>query len=181
MRDLDTLEIAVAEVEQGNVAAFRQIVEATSNRLIRMTARIVGNMVEAEDVVQETYVKAHRAISEGKFDHRAKVETWLYRIAVHAALDARRRRKTKELSDDQVPNAAWEPFAQLEARQALIELDDWLRQLPEEQRVVLVLKAVDDLSTKEIAEILQCSEGAVEQRLVRARQSLRDKKGEAHD
>jgi RNA polymerase sigma-70 factor (ECF subfamily) len=181
LSDLDRLEHAVAQVEQGNLEAFRQIVEATSSKLIRMTARIVGTVVEAEDVVQEAYVKAHRAISEGKFDHRAKVETWLYSIALHSALDARRRHKHKELNEDQAPEAAWEPIAQLEARQALLELDDWLSELPEEQRVVLVLKAVDDLTTKEISEIVQCSEGAVEQRLVRARQALRDKKGVADD
>jgi RNA polymerase sigma-70 factor (ECF subfamily) len=136
---------------------------------------MMGNVTEAEDVVQETYMKAHRALVAGQFDHRASVETWLYRIAVRTALDSRRKRKHVVLDDEAVDQAAWVSPGQLEARQALREIESWLGQLPEDQRTVLVLKVMEDLSSKEIAEILQCSEGAVEQRLVRARQALRDK------
>jgi RNA polymerase sigma-70 factor (ECF subfamily) len=68
---------------------------------------------------------------------------------------------------------AWDGTASAEARMALLELDDWLSELPAEQRLALILKSVEGLTSSEIAEVMNSSEGAVEQRLVRARAALR--------
>ncbi len=173
------LEEAVRRFQEGDRSAFRAIVEATSARLLRLAARMLGSLSEAEDVVQESYVKAHRSLLEGEFDRRARVETWLYRIVVNASIDAKRKRKRtpQPASDDIVLDPGWDGAASAEARLALQELDDWLKDLPEEQRAVLVLKAVEGLGSAEIAEILGVTEGAVEQRLVRARATLREKRG----
>lgn len=175
MQDLDA---AVTRVQAGQSDAFRHIVAATQARLVRMAARMVGNLAEAEDVVQEAYVKAYRAIVAGQFDQRAKVETWLYRIVVHAAIDSSRQRRGRARRDDEAAtDLRYEPFEQLEARHALGEIAELLSGLPEEQRTALVLRTLEGLSSKEVAHILECSEGAVEQRLVRARQTLREKRG----
>jgi RNA polymerase sigma-70 factor (ECF subfamily) len=149
------------------------MVAATSPQLVRLAARILGNLPDAEDVVQESYMRAHRALVEGRFDQRAKVSTWLYRIVSNAAIDALRGRGRRPLSSDTLPEGAWDGASSAEARLALTELDDWLSDLPAEQRTAIVLKSVEGLTTAEIAEILQCSEGAVEQKLVRARAALR--------
>lgn len=161
----------------GDVDAFEPLVVATSAELVRLSARILGNMADAEDVVQESYVKAFAALVEGQFDGRSSVKTWLYRIVTHASIDALRRSGRRERVTDAAASAEWVSGEVAEARLALAELADWLAALPGEQRATLVLKAVEGLSTPEVAEIMQCSEGAVEQRLVRARTTLREKRG----
>lgn len=164
------LEKAAAAVSAGDRSAFTRIVAATHERLVRVSARLLGSVPDAEDVVQEAYVKAYRALAAGKFDGRSKVSTWLHRIVLNATTDAKRARKGEPpRSESSPPDVA----GSTEARLALRELGDWLSTLPDEQQVVVVLKAVEELSSAEIAEILGCSEGAVEQRLVRARTALR--------
>lgn len=169
---MSSLEDAARRVQRGDVSAFRIVVEATAARLVRLSARIMGSVSEAEDVVQESYVKAYRALRDGRFDERARVETWLHRIVVNASLDARRKRartKTDALETD----VAVEGPA--EATVALRELAGWLDELPDDQRAALLLKA-DGMASTEIGEVLGCSEGAVEQRLVRARAALRKRR-----
>jgi len=173
---LDTLEKAVDRVLSGDRSAFQQIVDATSQKLVRLGARIMGNQADAEDVVQEAYVKAYRALSAGEFDRRSSTNTWLYRIVVNGAIDAKRTQKRRaEASDEQI-DPGWDGAARAEARLALSELDDWLQALPPEQRAALVLQSMEGLNNTEIAQVMGVSEGAVEQRLVRARASLRQKR-----
>jgi RNA polymerase sigma-70 factor, ECF subfamily len=173
---LETLEQAAARVASGDSAAFQTIVSATSDRLVRLGARLLGNVSDAEDVVQEAYVKAYRALLAGQFDGRSSLTTWLYRIVTRGAIDALRAgKRQKTTPSDSLPEAAFDGLGQVEARLAVVELANLLEGLPEEQRVALVLKSVEGLSTPEIASILGCSEGAVEQRLVRARAALRER------
>ena len=173
---MDILEKAVDRVLSGDRSAFQQIVDATSQRLVRLGARIMGNQADAEDVVQEAYVKAYRALTAGEFDRRSSTNTWLYRIVVNGAIDAKRTQKRRaEASDEQI-DPGWDGAARAEARLALSELDDWLQALPPEQRAALVLQSMEGLNNTEIAQVMGVSEGAVEQRLVRARASLRQKR-----
>ncbi|HEY6079093.1 MAG TPA: sigma-70 family RNA polymerase sigma factor [Polyangiaceae bacterium] len=174
---MDNLGEAVERVRAGDTAAFQRIVDATSARLVRLGARMLGNVVDAEDVVQEAYVKAYRALVTGEFDGRANVATWLYRIVTNQAIDAMRGRARRPKPTDTADETSSE-LASAEQKLALAELADWMDELPPDQRATLVLKAVEGMTSPEIAEILQCSEGAVEQRLVRARAALR-KRSEA--
>ncbi|HYQ27809.1 MAG TPA: RNA polymerase sigma factor [Polyangiaceae bacterium] len=173
---MDTLEKAVDRVLSGDRSAFQQIVDATSQKLVRLGARIMGNQADAEDVVQEAYVKAYRALTAGEFDRRASVNTWLYRIVVNGAIDAKRSRTRRAESSDEQVDPGWDGAARAEARLALSELDDWLQALPAEQRAALVLQSMEGLNNTEIAQVMGVSEGAVEQRLVRARATLRQKR-----
>jgi RNA polymerase sigma-70 factor (ECF subfamily) len=176
---LSNLEGAVARFLKGDTAAFQELVDATSARLVRLGARMLGNMADAEDVVQEAYVKAYRSLLDGQFDRRAKVETWLYRIVVNAAIDARRKRARREPTLEITEDTALADDAPIETRLALAEIADWLGALPPDQHAALVLKVVEGRESSEIAEILGCSEGAVEQRLVRARATLRQRRNES--
>ncbi len=133
---------------------------------------MMGSVTEAEDVVQESYVKAHRALVAGKFDARSRVETWLYRIVVNASLDAKKKRAREKAEPLDVEIAA---RGSAEEALALRELAAMLEELPEDQRGAILMKA-DGMASSEIAEVLGCSEGAVEQRLVRGRQTLREKR-----
>ena len=173
---MDTLEKAVDRVLSGDRSAFQQIVDGTSQKLVRLGARIMGNQADAEDVVQEAYVKAYRALTAGEFDRRASVNTWLYRIVVNGAIDAKRSRTRRAESSDEQVDPGWDGAARAEARLALSELDDWLQALPAEQRAALVLQSMEGLNNTEIAQVMGVSEGAVEQRLVRARATLRQKR-----
>jgi RNA polymerase sigma-70 factor (ECF subfamily) len=169
---LDNLGEAVERVRAGDAAAFQRIVDATSARLVRLAARMLGNVIDAEDVVQEAYVKAYRGLMAGEFDGRANVSTWLYRIVTNQSIDAMRSRKRRPPPTD-LADESTSDLASAEQKLALAELSDWLSELPPDQKAALVLKAVEGLTSPEIAEVLQCSEGAVEQRLVRARSALR--------
>ena len=173
---MDTLEKAVDRVLSGDSSAFQQIVDATSVRLVRLGARIMGNQADAEDVVQEAYVKAFRALKAGQFDRRSSAATWLYRIVVNGAIDAKRSRTRRAEQSDLQIDPSWDGAAFAEARLALSELDDWLEALPPDQRAALVLQSLEGLNTSEIAQLLGVSEGAVEQRLVRARTTLRQRR-----
>lgn len=132
----------------------------------------MGSVTEAEDVVQDSFVKAHRALIAGQFDERSRVETWLYRIVVNASLDAKKKRARARTEPLDVEIAA---RGTAEETVALRELSAMLEELPEDQRGAILMKA-DGMSSAEIADVLGTSEGAVEQRLVRARQTLRQKR-----
>jgi len=173
---LDTLEKAVDRVLGGDSSAFQQIVDATSVRLVRLSARIMGNQADAEDVVQEAYVKAYRALKAGEFDRRSSAATWLYRIVVNGSIDAKRSRARRAEASDTLIDSSWDGAAFAEARLALDELNDWLSELPPDQRAALVLQSLEGLNNGEIAQVMGVSEGAVEQRLVRARATLRQRR-----
>ena len=91
MADVD-LRLVAARVARGEASAFRAIVEVTRGAMYRLAARLTGNLGDAEDALQEAYVDAYRALSQGKWDGRSKVETWLYRIVTNACLDLLRSR-----------------------------------------------------------------------------------------
>ncbi|MFO0548856.1 MAG: RNA polymerase sigma factor [Polyangiaceae bacterium] len=166
------LGLLAARVERGDTAAFRAIVDHTRAKLFRLAARIVGDLADAEDALQDGYVNAYRALSGRTWDHRSRLETWLYRIVTNACIDLLRKRK-----EGAAPTSASEPrfdgMVSAEARVALRELDAQLSTLAPQDRAALVLVAVEGLSARAAAEALGCSEGAVEQRIVRARATLR--------
>jgi len=170
------LQLQAARVAQGDRAAFRTIVQHTQVPLLRLASRLLGDSAEAEDVLQEAYVKAFRALAADRFSGDAKLETWLYRVVTNAALDHMRRRRPKEKSVSELPEPQVDGAGSAEARMALRELDHWLKDLTPDQRAVVVLKAIEGMTTPEAAQVLACSEGAVEQRLVRARATLRERR-----
>lgn len=173
---MSDLESAVERVLRGDGSAFEEIVSATSARLVRLSARMMGSLADAEDVVQEAYVKAYQSLVSGRFDRRSSVETWLYRIVSNATIDAMRSRGRRAQQADTLEETAGPGIAGAEARVALAEIASWLGELPPEQRAALTLTALEGLSAAEAAEILGISEGAVEQRLVRARATLRERR-----
>jgi RNA polymerase sigma-70 factor (ECF subfamily) len=135
----------------------------------------VSDIVEAEDVVQESYVSAYQALVEGSFDGRSSVTTWLRRIVINRAIDALRSRRRRPRLDDTQIEFSWAGASSIEGSAALAELDEWLQSVSPDQRAALVLSVMEGMSNAEIAEAVGCSEGAVEQRLVRARVALRQR------
>lgn len=152
--------------------SFEQLVAETSADLYRLALRLTGDPAAASDVLQTTYLRAFEGLRAGTFRGECKLETWLYRIVMHAAFDARRADRRRDLlhqaarCDDAAPE-------RLEATVELSELRSALATLPEEQRSALVLKELHGLTGRQTAEVMERSEGAVEQLLVRARAELR--------
>ncbi len=165
---------AVAEAaSRGDAAAFERIVAATQDELYRLVARVTTDLELTEEVLQDGFLRAFAALRRGEFSGKSRLRTWLYRIFLNLSLDARRGRLRTQAREAQWRPPEPDSLSRIEARVQLRELARWLEALPAEQCAVLVLKEVEGRRTAEIAEILECTVGSVEQRLVRARAALR--------
>lgn len=179
-------EALVARAQAGDAQAFAELVERYERKIYRLARHITGNDEDAEDVLQEAFLKAYENLPG--FQGQSKFYTWLVRIAVNEALMKLRRRKTgKMVSLDETIDtgeetmareiAVWEdnPEEQYSREELRRILEEAIETLPPLYRTVFVLRDVDELSTEETAEALGISVPAVKSRLLRARLQLRDK------
>lgn len=176
--------ISLEALRNGDRAEFARLVEQYDAFIYRLALRIVGNPQDAEDVLQETFIKALKHLSE--FDGRSSLSTWLYRIATNEALMILRKDKGTTVSldepddnsdDEQEPLEVVDwcclPEETLMSAEAKEYLDKAISELPATLRVVVVLRDIQGLSTRETSEVLNISEMAVKTRLSRARLQLR--------
>ncbi len=176
----------VARAQTGDAEAFAELVERYERKIYRLARHITGNDEDAEDVLQEAFLKAYENLPG--FQGQSKFYTWLVRIAVNEALMKLRRRKTgRVVSLDETIDtgeetmareiAVWEdnPEEQYSREELRRILEEAIETLPPLYRTVFVLRDVDELSTEETASALGISVPAVKSRLLRARLQLRDK------
>ena len=176
----------VTQAREGDNRAFSELVKRYEAKIFRLAQHITQNREDAEDVLQETFLKAYEHLDQ--FQGNSKFYTWIVRIAVNQALMKLRRRKTDktvsldegiDTGEDTVTReiAAWdEDPEQRFTREELGEiLDSTVQSLAPAYRSVFLLRDVDDLSTEETAEALGISVPAVKSRLLRARLQLREK------
>jgi RNA polymerase sigma-70 factor (ECF subfamily) len=142
-----------------------------------VAARMLGDRAEAEDLAQDVFVKAYHSL--GDFHGEAQFATWLYRITANSCLNYRKKRQRerqfKTDLTDLAPfglNGASSPHAVLERRQLKEQLEKSIRALPEDQRIVLILRDVEGLSYEDIAGCLGIELGTVRSRLHRARMEV---------
>lgn len=177
-------DLSIQALIAGDRAEFARMVEVFSSRIYRLALRTVGDPQDAEDVLQETFLKANRGLAN--FEARSSLSTWLYKIAVNEALMILRKRKP-DLRIDEEPSeeADEDPVLQLEDwccrpetefvnQEARSFLETSIRALPPTLKTVFQLRDIDGLSIKETAEILGISETNVKVRLMRARMKLRN-------
>jgi RNA polymerase sigma-70 factor (ECF subfamily) len=164
---------APEQLPAGPPKELEALIRRMADPLLRLAARIVGNVPEAEDVLQESWSRALRSLRQGGFDQRSSLETWLYRIVTHAALNARRAQRRRAEREVHYAPPTMDAQGALEATLALRDLARCLDELPEAEAAALVLKELQGLTAAQVAQVLECSEGAVEQRLFRARATLR--------
>src|SRR5690242_2930833 len=178
--------VLVAQAKDGDTQAFGELVRRYEGKIFRLAQHITQNREDAEDVLQETFMKAYEHLEQFKGD--SKFYTWIVRIAVNQSLMKLRRRKNdKSVSlDEQIDTgedtvvreiAAWgedpeERFSREELSEILDSAIDGLEPL---YRSVFVLRDIDELSTEETAEALGLSVPAVKSRLLRARLQLRER------
>ena len=176
----------VAQSREGDSRAFSELVRRYEGKIFRLAQHVTQNREDAEDVLQETFMKAYEHLDQ--FQGNSKFYTWIVRIAVNQALMKLRRRKTDrsvsldetiDTGEDTVVReiAAWDenPEARYSREELGSILDTAIQSLEPPYRSVFVLRDIDELSTEETAEALGLSVPAVKSRLLRARLQLREK------
>lgn len=178
-------EFSLEALQAGDKAEFARLVDTYSTQIYRLALKMLADEQDAEDVLQNTFMKALQSIEN--FEGRSSLSTWLYRIAVNEALMSVRRQKptvpvAMDYEDDedelqhptQFTDWCCLPEEDLLSAEAKKHLDLAIRRLPEKLRVVFILRDIEGLSIRETSEALDLSETAVKTRLLRARLNLRE-------
>ena len=175
----------IEKVLAGDSNAFGELVEAYQDKVYNLALRMCGNADDAFDLAQDAFFRAWRGLSGFQFE--SAFSTWLFRLTSNVCLDwlrAKKRRPTVSLTtlDDEGEEVQMEirdpgksPEELLLAAEDRAAVAKAMNELPVEFREILTLRAIDDLSYTEIAEILHLREGTVKSRLSRARLALRNK------
>jgi len=170
--------MALERAQEGDAEAFRMLVEQNSHTVFRLAFRMTGNEQDAEDIVQETFLRAYKNI--GRYDARAKVSTWLHKITSNCAIDLIRKRKRRP-ADSLEEQAASQAPASSEPGPDRVALGHELgsrvaaalENLSAKERVAFSLRHFEELSIREIAEVTQSPEGSVKNNIFRAVRKLR--------
>jgi len=169
--------LLIVRVGEGDIEAYRELVWRHAERLHHFALRLLRNSADAEDVVQETFLRLWLHATE--YTPTARVATWLHRIAHNLALDRLRKlRHFEELDDASEHMQIADPQPDiLEVRRDAEGLHRALDALPVRQAAAMVLVHINGLSGKEASEVLDVSEGALESLLARARRNLKARMG----
>ena len=175
----------VERVQAGDKAAFDVLVRKYQHRVLKLVSRFVSDAAEAEDVAQEAFLKAYRALASFRGD--SAFYTWLYRIAINTAKNAlvSNRRRPVDFDLDLQDPEQYDRHARLKegdtpegvllTEEIRSVVEKAMEQLPEDLRTAIVLRELEGLSYEEIAEAMDCPVGTVRSRIFRAREAI-DKK-----
>jgi len=184
VQEIDDLNLA--ELKQGNQSELARMVTRYSDSIYRVALRMLNNPSDAEDILQETFIKAIRALPT--FEGRSSLSTWLYRIAVNESLMLMRKQKPEAVvaedefknSDDidsypvfQIQDWCCLPEKDFMSNETKSILDHSIQKLSENLKTVFILRDIEGLSIQETAEALGLTETNVKTRLLRARLKLR--------
>lgn len=169
----------LSAMRQGDEVALDELIQRKTNPLLQMTYRILGDLEEARDVVQVTFFRVWEHCE--KFDDRWSPNTWIYRIANNLAIDQLRSRKSRDRSTEPVRvhqrqvfgDRARRDSARIHEEEVMGIFRELAADLTEKQRSVFVLRELEGLSSKEVAEIVGCRESTVRNHLFNARKILR--------
>jgi RNA polymerase sigma-70 factor (ECF subfamily) len=186
MTERECDQLLVERVQAGERQAFDLLVVKYQRRLMRLVSRIVHDPAEAEDVVQETFIKAYRAIRHFRGD--SAFYTWLYRIGINNAknfLASQSRRTPTSTENDAEQAEAFDsgeqlrdintPESVLASQQIARTVNAAMDALPLDLRTAIVLREIEGLSYEEIADIMACPIGTVRSRIFRARDVIAEK------
>ncbi len=166
----------VQSAQQGDTEAFRMLFEQNRQRIFSLAFQYTKNAEDAEDILQETFIKTYSFLDKFQIGNDTNFSSWIYRIGINCSIDYLRRKKKRKrdfsdwdsvertYSDDNHSNP--ENAARLEELREKISI--LVEMLSPRQRMVFILKHYQQLSIKEIAELLECSEGSVKKQLFRA-------------
>lgn len=181
--DQDADKELVHQVQQGNKRAFDLLVLKYQRRIMRLLAQMINDPAEVEDVAQETFIKAYRALPQFRGD--SSFYTWLYRIAINSARNWQAASKRRPLPINEYQNEEGETFSvestltdhttpesELVSRQVASTVKTAIDQLAPELRTAIVLREIEGLSYEEIAQVMNCPIGTVRSRIFRARETI---------
>jgi RNA polymerase sigma-70 factor, ECF subfamily len=180
----DELQLVTA-ARAGDISAFENLVNRYERKIFRLGMNITGNREDAEDVMQEAFLKAYQHLPE--FEGNSRFYTWLVRIAVNQALMKLRKRRPNQVSLDEeietgddsffrdVEDWGPSPAERFEQTQLHDILNSAISELDPSFRIVFQLRDIEEMSTEETADVLHLSVPAVKSRLLRARLKLRQK------
>ncbi|WP_017754723.1 RNA polymerase sigma factor SigW [Calidifontibacillus oryziterrae] len=175
----------IKQVKKGDQNAFAEIVELFKDKVYQLCYRIVGNAHDAEDLAQEAFIRAY--VNINSYDTNRKFSTWIFRIATNLSIDRLRKKKPDYFLDAEVEGTeGLTMYSQIASEEPLpeesvenLEFQQWIQQeineLPVMYRSVIVLKYIEELSLKEISEILDLPIGTVKTRIHRGREALRNR------
>ena len=178
----DSDAVLTDQARKGSMKAYRALVKRHAPDVFRLAYHLTSNAADAEDVVQEAFLRAHRALSG--FESRSSFGTWLYRITKNCAFDLlRNRKRASELQDavnglratesERGSDPRWSPDRQLLSGEVQDVVDGTLARMTELERTAFLLRHVEGHSTAEISEILQRTPEATKQAVFRAVRRLR--------
>ncbi len=169
----DPDEVLLERIARGDMAAVSALVSRKLPKLLSLGRRMLNDPVEAEDVAQETLVRTWKQAATW-VPGKARIDTWMHRVALNLCYDRLRRRKDNVSSDDiEIVDDAAGPSAQLEQAQTAQALQNALAQLPERQRTAITLNYYQEMSNIEAAAVMGVSIEALESLLARGRRTLR--------
>jgi len=176
----------VVKAQRGDKRAFGILVEKYHKKLTRLLSRMVRDQSEIEDIVQDSFVKAYRAINNFRGD--SAFYTWLYRIGINTAKNhlvslGRRPKAMNEVEIEDVENfedgdelrSIETPENTMMTKEIVATVNDTIEGLPDELKEAISLREMDGLSYEEIAELMQCPIGTVRSRIFRAREAIAEK------
>ena len=170
-------ELLIERAKKGDVSAFSELIKRYERYVLNLVYRTLGRAEDAEDIAQETFVKAYLHIK--KFKGESKFSTWLSKIAMNLCMDKIRERSNRE---ENLEEGVWltipqdnyySPEETVERLEIQEKIKNAVSSLPEDLRMVFILREFEDLSYQEISEILNIPMGTVESRLHRARMRLK--------
>jgi RNA polymerase sigma-70 factor (ECF subfamily) len=183
MSDREADQLLVEQVQRGDKRAFELLVVKYQRKIFRLLSRLIRDAAEIEDVAQEAFIKAYRALPN--FRGESAFYTWLYRIAINTAKNylvaqGRRAPTTTETEIDEAENFdegdqlrdVNTPDSMLLSKQVGEAVNRAIERLPEDLRTAIVLRELEGLSYEEIAETMNCPIGTVRSRIFRAREAI---------
>lgn len=186
MGDREADQALVERVQAGDLEAYSLLVTKYQRKLMRLISRLVRDPAEVEDVAQETFIKAYRALPNFRGD--SAFYTWLYRIGINTAknwLVANGRRTPTSTEVDSEEAESYEegdllrdvdtPERLMMSRQIADTVNAAVDKLPEDLRTAITLREIDGLSYEEIAQMMGCPIGTVRSRIFRAREAIAEK------
>lgn len=172
----------VQSARQGDMEAFRQLFDQNKRKVFAIAFRYAKNKEDAEDILQDTFIKAYQALDKYRTDGGNSFTSWLYRIGINSSIDLLRKKNKMEdkffdpdnldnLSSD---NQGHNPEHSVALQDTRDKISVVLNQLTARQRMIFILRHYQQLSTLEISEYMGCSQGSVKKQLFRAVTAIKD-------
>ena len=175
-----TEEALIRQAKEGDKEALKMLFEDNKKKIFYLAYQYVHNAEDAEDILQETFIRAFHHLPKYEFQNGTAFSPWIYRIGINCSIDYLRRNKRARANKgiDDFPNIPSnslnsDPEYSSRLKEIREKIDEFLKKLTERQRMIFILKHYQELSTKEIAEYMNCSEGSVKKQLFRAVKAIK--------